>query len=866
MVVDGDAYLTYDDGLAIVVTDLRLPATAVPDTDLAKLDLVQFKLVLGSLRQGGPYLSDIIASGLQVNVIRREDGVTTWKAHADSGGDQTASNPVAQVDLISFLGERHVSFYDMRVRVENRRSGFEYDFELETFRIDQLLSDGTETALVRSEGRLNDETFSLSGTFPEQAPFEASGSMGDLMFRLDGEKPPQAERGDFDGRLAVETPDTQNLLDILKLKGTFDASAETTMTLTRREGLFKVDDIKLDAALKNGKSVAVTGQFEDLRLGLNFDLNFFVDFAGEDQQALSAVYFKDIRIQNAEIRAVAQDGEVEIDRFELKTNAFDEEVRDIGPFRIGRVQRQENGQLQLESVSLTVGPAERPYLQAEGHVDNLLTFKGYELSGQIDFPAQRVFRILPLDEAEQFGRLTGDIQLHEQDGEPELARFEANLIDSDIWSAFLKLSSDDIDNLDAAKLETAVHVPDGRKLLEALDLDPIDTGPLGYDFLVTRNENVVTTSGALFAGKSAISTQIALSLENTGPILRGDVRSADLRIADVQNAIGTFSELSALRFSAGDKNSPEVSEVEVQPLVLPETQASPTIDDVTEYQPLVLPEDGYDLAINDVMKPENFMRLIDAVIDIDIERISGQQGISQMHSTLQLKTGFMQLGPVDVAYGGGTAQVTGSMDVVDTPQLLRIVGQAGGWDIGALLQESGSDIGASGILSGKFDLTGRYVTPQAFAASMRGAATIELQNGRLDSALLDLAGLGVLPWLFSEDRRRGYAQIVCLKAPLQMTAGHIDTSQSVLETDRVQLVAQGSVDINGNSVSIRAEPRPVGQPLSRSAWPFEITGPLDAPEVRVAKRETRRALVPLSMPDARVPCVPDIAQLEQSNP
>lgn len=134
-------------------------------------------------------------------------------------------------------------------------------------------------------------------------------------------------------------------------------------------------------------------------------------------------------------------------------------------------------------------------------------------------------------------------------------------------------------------------------------------------------------------------------------------------------------------------------------------------------------------------------------------------------------------------------------------------------------------------------------------------------RGTLSTTLIDLAGLGVLPWLFSADRRAGYSPIVCLRAPLRFDRGQVSITDAVLETNRVQLVAKGEVDYLRDRISVRAEPRPVGQPLARSAWPFEISGALSAPKVSIGARKTRRATEPLAMPEQRVPCVADVTQV-----
>ena len=83
----------------------------------------------------------------------------------------------------------------------------------------------------------------------------------------------------------------------------------------------------------------------------------------------------------------------------------------------------------------------------------------------------------------------------------------------------------------------------------------------------------------------------------------------------------------------------------------------------------------------------------------------------------------------------------------------------------------------------------------------------------------------------------------------------------MIETGSVQLVAGGQVNWVQDSINVRAEPRRVGKPLARSAWPFDVTGKLSEPKFKldVGGSRSRRAD---EMPANRKPCVPDIYQLQ----
>lgn len=888
VIIDGDVQLSTSPSFALVATGVRLPAEEFPDLDLAKLDLARFPVSIGNWFRGGIYLPEIEARGLTVFLIQSEDGVATWiKPGPEREREARPESAAGQPDLIAFLGQREIIFADMRVRAENHMTGFEFDFELEKFTIEQGQPGKDNIVQVRSGGKINGQPITFSGGFPDDAPFEAEGRLGALIFTIDGEKPPGAARGDFDGRLNLEIADTQSLLDLLKLEGKFAAEAKAGVTLVRRNTHLDMKDIDLRASLATGEKTHLTGSFADARFGYDFDLSLLVDFVGENTPPPPAIFLKDMKVKTAEIHVLAQNGDIEIDRFALETNAFDEEIRDIGPFRVESVTRSDTGQLQLDGATLVIGPQDRPYLLAQGSVDNLLSLEGYRVSGALDLPAQRVLLTLRPEEADRFGRLVGQMKLRETDGEPDLELLELRSQDTDLWYADINLKSADLDSFDDLELYAKITTPDGKELLNAMRLDPVDIGFMGYEITATRKKNEVLSEALLYAGETEIKADVSLRIPGTGPVLRGEIQSEEVQIDDVRNKIRVLIQLARLKsIYAESRNladdsiddgfqplvladeAPQAEEdlSDFQMLVLPDP--NPDLaeqEDLTEFQPLVVSDNLTDLAIEDVLDPKQFARLIDAEIGINIARITGQEGVSTLNSQFQMKSGDLRLGPVKLFYGKGYADVTATMDAIDAPDWLRVTGQTGGWDFGNILNALGADIGAYGTLNGTFDLTGHKASAKEFVSSMHGKATIDMRDGRLSTGLIELAGLGVLPWLFSQERRQGYSDVVCLKSVLDIANGRIETRETVLETQRVQLVGSGMIDVPGDTISFAVEPRPIGQPLSRSAWPIEVSGSLKSPDVKVAKRKSRRALVPLSMLGTRAPCVPDIAQLQQTD-
>jgi uncharacterized protein involved in outer membrane biogenesis len=333
--------------------------------------------------------------------------------------------------------------------------------------------------------------------------------------------------------------------------------------------------------------------------------------------------------------------------------------------------------------------------------------------------------------------------------------------------------------------------------------------------------------------------------------IRGSITSQRLDLNDLKNLTATLDQFKSLVGSA-----PKVADDEAQPLVLPKES------DEADVQPLVLPKEKGKPA--DLLDVQRLLTEADVEVQIDFKEIVGQQGVTTVSSQLSAKEGTVDFGPLQVAYGGGIFSLNAVMDLIDSPDWLSLSGSTSGWEFGEILDELGVGIDAYGRLSGEFSVTGNIASGKTFVNSMRGSASLAMSQGYISTSLLELAGLGIFPWLFSEELRQGYTDITCVVAPVRIEAGQVSSDSIVVETSSVQLVAKGQVDWANDTITLRAEPRRVGKPLSRSAWPFDITGHLSAPkfELDVGGSRSKAAGGVDEMPANRQPCVPDIYQLK----
>jgi hypothetical protein len=445
-----------------------------------------------------------------------------------------------------------------------------------------------------------------------------------------------------------------------------------------------------------------------------------------------------------------------------------------------------------------------------------------------------------------------------------LTSLSAATVDTELWSLNAKASLGDVTKLKGIEIDFGLSAPDGKSLLTALNLDPIDPGPFGFSFRADGEGKDLKINASLGAGRSQLEASFESLIEGGAPIIGGLIRSDRLWIEDIQKAVASAAQLASLRSAEGEEKENGQSKSE-EPLVLEKIEEPLVLEKAEE--PLVLGGAGQDnegiSGPGELLSFQSIAAKTDLDIAIEIEKIEGQQGVTSVQSVIEAKDGQARFGPLNFSYGGGSFTVNAGVNVIESPDLVTISGTTSGWDIGTLFKTAGIDLDARGKLRADFDVTGNRASPLTYVSTMSGSAFVSMSNGAIGTSLIELAGLGIFPWLFSNELGQGYSKIVCAVAPLSIRSGRVSTNAAVLETERVQMVIAGSLDWKNETISMRAEPRPVGRPLARSAWPIDISGSLRKPKVDLQVGGSRPQVDQrdVAMPAERVPCKPDISQL-----
>jgi uncharacterized protein involved in outer membrane biogenesis len=481
-----------------------------------------------------------------------------------------------------------------------------------------------------------------------------------------------------------------------------------------------------------------------------------------------------------------------------------------------------------------------------GRVGDLLKLSGLSANGQVAFPMSTIAGAGNQRLPAGLGSVTGRFKVSGSVQGLSLTDIFLATQDTDLWSLGISGSVASVVPVDGVDLKLDAGVKTAA-ILKALGKEPVDLAPLNLQVMAASSDNSGTIAAKLLM-RMAETTVVADLLANNrgpGPMVKGTITSDLIRLEDLRDGL-----LAATEFTAriDDKAPPAPGRNRPMPRPQPD-KPNNVVQDIT----IVF------------FDKDRLLRYGDVNVAIKVGKIAGETAVTGINADLVVAKGKSSLGPLKFSYGGGHFDLLATMDAIAAPDTVRLKGSSGGWDFSKVMKLMKVKTPASGTIDAEFDIAGNHTSLAGFIRTVSGSATVRMKNGAIATSLLDLAGLGVVPWLFSKDRRDKYASITCLRAPLAFSNGVLTTGEAVVETQDVQLVASGTVNIPRGTLNVAGQPRRIGKPLTRSPWPFTLSGALTKPKVKVKEgpSKVRRVDGANTMPANRVPCVPDILQLRQ---
>ena len=173
---------------------------------------------------------------------------------------------------------------------------------------------------------------------------------------------------------------------------------------------------------------------------------------------------------------------------------------------------------------------------------------------------------------------------------------------------------------------------------------------------------------------------------------------------------------------------------------------------------------------------------------------------------LVLQDGKLRLDPANLTAPSGAIQARLGADAAATPPTAALALQAPKLNAAPIAAAAGASDLLTGALDLNLDLQAAGNTLRAMIPTLNGHAGIALTDGQIgNKALVGLFGALLRAANLPIDAR-GESQVRCLAGGADVTGGQAEIRAFALDTSRIQLQAEGSVNLVNDTLNLRVRP------------------------------------------------------------
>lgn len=723
--IEGGLDISLDTGVHVVAYDLLVPGSTLAGTGQAKVARLGLVIDWQGLRRKNLRLSDVHLDG-----VRIEKRTASNDKARPSGTDARTEGSLAAglADLRDLITDHRIDISDFAFHYGSASNGLDLEIDLSSVVIVQRHSDAPWT--LQGKGKLNGQGLTVSGSHQADQHFDLSMATDQIKVEIAGTAEPGGMGSGYTAAISADVDDLAQLLGILKLQKSLSGNGKASATYKSSNGKQSLDDLKAHLSLDSGESIDLAGKLEEIQDLNNANLAVEISLYPPDALPAPAKLRRDLKLTGFDLELTAQPDGLPLRKMKIRTNGFVLNTLGKGPppVTVSHIRITPDGLLDLGRVELRIGPPGNYFAVLDGTIGDALRLRGIDFHASLDVPMNALLKPKPGPNAELTGKIVGGFHLAGDSTTLALSDLTAKTQDTDLVQMDVTAASGNVLTFSDMSLDISADVPSGAKLLSALNLSAVQTGDIKFDAKLSSTGPKWQSHSRFSVAQSTLDMSLITDTGQAGPRLDGQVASPLIRLKDVRQAIAAVREIGL--FGQGNHTSSGVfSDVTMEPVATQVLQSGMSMD-----------------------------------VQVDLKKLQGEAGTSHIKTEFTLKHTEARVGPVKFDYDGGRFDVTGSVDLAKHPEIITVKGSADGWNLDTILQELNFKKHGSGILNAAINLSGAHRSVSEFARTASGDVLISMQHGRIHTRLLDLAGLGVLPWLFS-DAHGKVAPIACLRAP-----------------------------------------------------------------------------------------------------
>jgi len=679
---------------------------------------------------------------------------------------------------------RSLKLEDVRILRINDPSGWNGTLFVDTVTARETVRAGGVS--VEAKGSLHGQAFTLSGKVPDLSPASGAERDGDLSLQLAFKGIEAALEGrlaqDVGGlklaaRLDVMSSSLGDVQEVLKLARVLEGTGTLGLTLDGALEELAIESAKLRVETAEGRVYEADGGVADMWAVDGIDLDFAARLvppgAAKGKSRLDATP------RSIKGHLSSREGGIEIDEVLVETGLASAELEQVGPIRIGRIVRDEKGRLGLEEIRLVQGDPKDPILDLSGNLNDVLELRDFSLGGS--FRLGMAMLVTGRRDATGVGALRGKVAMSDASGHLRLEALDAKLEGTDLMSLSLRLEEG---GKSGDLLGLKLDLPDLARLAAALGRKASTEIRIALDGTIGLADGAATVQGVGRVGNTDLEGRLRFATSNGKPEITGKINARDLH----------FDDIAAAREVPKLFSDREIDAVELR-------------EEVKEEMTLSL-----DIAA-------------DAVEGVG--KMAGGLTARLLYAKSRLRVSWAEF-----LYLGGSIKGQVDANLAPSPPALKLKAAVRELSLVQLFRRLDKAPGASGPLDLDLAVTANGANLRALLASMSGQISGSVRGGSLADRTIDLAGQTIIEWMFTRTAD-GSAPLVCFVTRFGFKDGIGTARKLVLETEKVQAVGGGAINLRNETMDFVFTPRAKRNDLVGKVGPVHVSGPLSKPEIKL---------------------------------
>lgn len=185
----------------------------------------------------------------------------------------------------------------------------------------------------------------------------------------------------------------------------------------------------------------------------------------------------------------------------------------------------------------------------------------------------------------------------------------------------------------------------------------------------------------------------------------------------------------------------------------------------------------------------------------------------------------LKVDPFKLVYKGATFTGRASVEATKPPRVaLKVLTQ--NFDLGSFLAQQDITDLVQGEIDVGIDVQGQGNSLHALAASLDGAASLVMSDGRIASRYIDLIAADMLQMLMPWSTIPKESYIKCALLQFEIQNGKAKTRSLLFDTKTMTIVGKGKINLKAETIHARLRPRPKNPTLASLATGLLLTGNL----------------------------------------